>query len=483
LTDCELTGTGNARTTALAFDSDAFASLYVLPVFQQFVLYAPLHGLTALLNRAAALRLHEYLRQAGGRLDEGLANIAASLRVAGQPAPRPREGKLTPAFLGLLATRGCNLACRYCGFRLTGGLAAAMDPALARVAVNWYMDWVRDTGRPQAEIHFFGGEPFCAPEVLDVSVHLARMRAEDIGCQVRFEVATNGVFGESRARWAADYLDTIVLSMDGPPDIQDRHRCYRDGRGSSGVVARTARILSEGSAGFYIRSCITGDTVTRMPELAAWFCREYSPHGVCFEPMQRPAPYQGIQQLELEPPDPWEFGRNFIRAATILAAHGVEPVYAAADLRKARISFCPVAHDAAIVSPDGVVSACYLLREEWEARGLDLTFGRIALTGALEVDDRALGVIRGLNVWNKPACASCACRWHCAGGCHVNHPPPVAPGCYDGPCIQTRIITLYNLLSALDRRDLLQKLLEDDQALRKAVNQPSDRLADLEGAP
>lgn len=465
----------------LASSLDACHSLYVLPVFQQYVLYAPLHGLTALLNRAALLRLREHLCQGVGCLDENLADIVASLRMAGQPAPRPSEGELAPAFLGLLPTRGCNLGCRYCGFMLAGGSAAAMDPALAHDAVNWYMDWVREAGRPHAEIHFFGGEPFCAPEVLDVSVHLARIRAAEIGCQVRFEVATNGVFSESRAHWAADNIDTIVLSMDGPPDIQDRNRPYRDGQGSSGMVARTARILSEDSAGFHIRSCVTADTVKRMPELAAWFCREYVPQGVCFEPMQFPVLYQGKTPIGLDPPDPWEFGRNFIRAATILAAHGVEAVYAAADLRKTRVSFCPVAHDAVIVSPDGVVSACYLLREEWEARGLDLIFGRIAPTGALEVDEQALGVIRGLNVWSKPACASCACRWHCAGGCHVNHPPP-SPGCYDGPCIQTRIITLHNLLTVLGRRDLIQRLLEDDQALQRAVRQPSDRLADLEGA-
>jgi len=352
-----------------------------------------------------------------------------------------------------------------------------MDLELARDAVDWYMGTVSRAGRQDAEIHFFGGEPFCAPEVLDLTVHLARIRAEEIGCTVRFEVATNGAFSEERCRWAADNLDTIVLSFDGPAEVQNLHRPYRDGRGSFEVVDRSARILSAGATQLFFRSCVTGQTVDRMPEIAGWFCREYRPSGVCFEPIQ---PEAQAGPGPFEPPDPWEFARNYIRAAEILEAHGVEPVYAAADIRTQRVSFCPVGQDVVIVSPGGELCACYLLRRDWEARGMDLTLGRIGDDGTVELDAEAVAYVRSQNVWNKAFCSRCFCKWHCAGGCHVNHVLPDSPGDYDRLCLQTRLITLRNILEAMGRPDLVHALLEDREALERAVWQASDALSGVE---
>jgi uncharacterized protein len=214
-----------------------------------------------------------------------------------------------------------------------------------------------------------------------------------------------------------------------------------------------------------------------MSEIAAWFCQDYCPQGICFEPLQ---PGAQSQENQLEPPDPWAFARNFIRAARILEAHGVEPIYAAADIRTRRVSFCPVGQDAVIVSPDGAINACYLLQQDWEARGLDLGLGHMEDDGSIELDAQGVASARRLNVWNKPFCARCFCKWHCAGGCHVNHPLPNSPGDYDRLCLQTRLITLCNVLEAMGRQDLIGTLLEDSEAMEKAARQRVDTLIDVE---
>jgi uncharacterized protein len=380
-------------------------------------------------------------------------------------------------FLGLLPTRSCNLSCQYCGFRAHDEAGQVMDLKLARDAVDWYMDLVKGTGQGEAEIHYFGGEPFCGEEVLDLTVTLARLRAEEIGCTVRFEVATNGVFSQERCRWAAGNLDTVVLSLDGPPDIHDQHRPFLDGRGSFEIVARNAKILSEGAAHLFFRVCVTQQTVERMPEIAAWLCQNHRPQGVCFEPVQ-PMPHS--QTVQLEPPDAWQFTRYFIQAAWVLEAHGVQPIYAAADIYTKRVSFCPVGQDVVIVSPDGAFYACYLLRQDWEAQGLDLCLGGIKENGQVELDQARVASARDLNVWNKPFCARCFCKWHCAGGCHVNHNLKGAAGDYDRLCLQTRILTLRSILAAMGHEDLTRRLLSDQSAWEKAARQSPDTLIDLE---
>jgi uncharacterized protein len=353
-----------------------------------------------------------------------------------------------------------------------------MDLSLAREGVAWYLDLVCQSGARTAEVHFFGGEPFCAQEVVDLVYHYARLKACEIGCTVRFEVATNGTFNEDRCRWVADSLDRVILSLDGPAEFQNRHRPYQGGQGTFETVLRSARILSEGMTQLSFRACTTSETVTRLPEIAAWLCQEFRPVSVCFEPVQ---PTPESEAAGLIPPDAWDFASSFVQAAEVLEAHGVEPIYAAADIRGQRVSFCPVGKDVAILSPDGVVTACYLLRPDWESKGLDLRLGRIE-EDAVILDDERVAAARSLNVYSKPLCTTCFCRWHCAGGCHVNHVLSDAPGAYDRLCIQTRIITLRNVLKALGRDDLIGALLVDRQALERVVLQVSDAMADVEGA-
>ena len=453
--------------------------IFVLPVLTQYLVYAPLSNFAALVDRLAVERIRTGLPALSNAEARPLAEIVHTLRFGAAPAPLPRRGRLQPAFLGLLPTRACNLACEYCGFRTADDPQRVMDLSLAREAIAWYLGLVAESGEREAEVHFFGGEPFCAAEVVDFSFHFARLRAAELGCSVRFEAATNGFFDEDRCRWVADSFDSVILSLDGPAAIQDRQRHRKDGRGSFETVARSARILSEGAAELSVRVCVTADTVAQMAEIAAWLCAEYRPVAVCFEPVQ---PTPESEAAGLTPPDPWAFAASFIQAAWVLEAHGVDTVYAAADITTRQVSFCPVGQDVAIVSPEGAVNACYLLERDWQVKGMDLRLGAFD-NGAVSLDEAVIESVRGLNVWNKPSCASCFCKWHCAGGCHVNHAPPAAPGDFDALCVQTRVIALRNVLRALGRDDLTPALLADRAALERAVWQRSDALADLGARP
>lgn len=454
------------------------ATIFAIPIFDQVIIYAPLRNFAALVDQTVALYLQDSIISGRPARKDRLNEILHILNE--EPSiPLPKQGNFLPAFLGLLPTRGCNLACRYCGFGAADQPDKVMDLKLAANAINWYMGLVSRANLPGAEVHFFGGEPFCAEEIIDLSVNLARIKAGDFGCTPRFEVATNAIFSEKRCRWVADNFDTVVLSLDGPATIHNNHRPYKNGQGSFETVSRNAAILAEGPVDLFLRACVTTQTVKRMPEIAAYFCDAFHPMGVSFEPF-KPAKQIPPGPDDFEPPDPWEFARNFIQAAWILEAHGVEPVYAAGDIRTRRVTFCPVGRDVAIISPDGVVNNCYLLESEWQAQGLNLRLGRLDADRKITLDPKAVTYTRSLNVWNKPFCHRCFCQWHCAGGCHVTHSLPPAPGDYDRLCLQTRIITLRNILKAMEKENLVRRLLDQPDALAQTIRQASDKLVELD---
>jgi uncharacterized protein len=451
------------------------ADVFVVPVTDKFLLYAPRHKLTALVNGHARQQLQQELLDPIGKLNSAVQPLFDRLQIPPVPSPPVKSGPFNkPLFLGILPTRNCNMRCRYCDFARPNSNNPSMTLSLARTAVNAYLKLLSESGQRRGEIHFFGGEPFYAAEVVHFVVEYAAMRAIQEGLTLHFEAITNGLYSQSRCQWIADHFDTVILSLDGPADIQNSYRPGRNGRFTFNTVARNARILSEGTAELVIRTCVTSQTVSRMPEIARWIGREFRPSAVCFENL---TPSTLAEAAGIMPPDPFDFARHFIGAADILEPLGINTVLSTADLSASRATFCPVGRDALIVSPDGVVNACYLLEETWQAEGLDMRLGWLNVSDErFEIEPAALARVRQLNVYNKPLCDHCFCRYHCAGGCHVNHRANGPLGHYDDLCLQTRLVTLGTLLRQLAQHDLLAEWLDDPAALSASAWQPDDRL-------
>jgi uncharacterized protein len=452
--------------------------IFSIPVAEHILIYAPRHDLAALVDRAAADQLRRALAIESAALGGPLGELLDELRANGRPVPQPRAGILgAPLFLGLVTTRGCNMACQYCDFAAPKHTSPVMDLDIARAAIDVYLDWLVAQGGTHAELHLFGGEPFFAPRVVHFAVAYFQAKAAERSLTTRLEAITNGLFNTAMARWAASAFDTIFLSLDGPQEIQDR---YRPGLGQKSVfqlIRDNARLFSEENVELILRACVTAETVTRLPEIAAWFAQEFHPARVCFETM---LPSALAQSAGLEPPDAWEFVRSYAAAARVLAETGIDTVLSTAELSVPHVTFCPVGKDAMIVTPDGAVHACYLLEDDWRKEGLDLTYGQLDPTQSGPAQFRqvtgAVERIRALNVEAYPLCDDCFCRYHCSGGCHVNRRQALQGKQYDATCIQTRAISAATLLNRLGHSALAQTWLNDPALLQPSILQAGDRL-------
>lgn len=448
--------------------------LYTVPIGDKWLLHAPLLKWSALVNGSLLSDLKR------GRLDplkEDYKKLCQLLEGKPNPVPTPNTGSLKPEFLGLIPTRACNLNCIYCGF---GSAQASstdhMNLTTATTAVDWMAQLCRQEHRDVMEIHFFGGEPFVSPDVVDTVVHHARFQGQKTGLMPRFEVSTNGFFSEERCRFIGDYFDTVILSIDGPPDIQNQLRPAKDGQNCYQRVARNASMLGESPAELCLRACITADTVDRMEEITQWFCQKFTASVITYEPVREIAYDKGSGPST---PDPWQFSRQYIKSKKIAQNYGITPVYAAAAIDQLRHSFCPMGRDTAIVSPEGKIHACYLQEREWQAKRLNLTFGEFNGSGSPQLDQTSINTIRALSA-EKDKCRRCFCRWHCAGGCHVATPDGQTGWKYHDFCIQTRIITACELLQKMGRTIEVDNLLHDLDLMQRLAFQDSDFLTDWE---
>ena len=421
------------------------------------LVYAPFHGLTTLVNRASAELLCARQRDRSVPLDEASEWIR-KLEVPGSEPVRKKYAP-DPLYLGLIPTSGCMLRCAYCDFP-SGQASRVMPFDMIRQAVDGYADLLRDNGAADWQMHFFGGEPFAAYKEAVFALNYARQRADELGLPTHFEVTTNGYYSEEKAVWIAEHFDTVVLSMDGFPKAQDRHRPAPGGSGSFSTVSSSADIFAAGNCELIIRSCISAENVTEMAEWAAFIADRFFPETVVLEPMiESPL----ARRNGLHAPDPDTFIRHWTEAYRVLRREGIPLVYSSGEITALKTSLCPMGQDAVIVSPEGRIGGCWRIAETPVCEGIDLRFG--GLTGdGLRIDMNALERQRELQTENRERCRNCFCFAHCAGGCVLNRDRNAEF------CRMTRALTLWQLLERLGYGKLGDRLL--------CFRDFTDRLAD-----
>ena len=458
--------------------------VWFLPLGPEPVLiYAPFHGISTLVNRAMAEVVCACLRDGSEPVPEDAPWIE-SLRGAGK-RPEMRKGLPDPLFLGLVPTRGCMMRCAYCDF-VTAREHPQMSFAQIRSAVDGYARVMREAGRSDWNIHFFGGEPFAAFKEVVFAVNYARSSAEKAGASVHFEVTTNGFYSETKARWIAEYIDTVVLSLDGFPEVQNRHRPGPGGQESFDTVCRSADIFSRGSCEFIIRSCVSAENAENLGQWASFLAKRFQPEAVCLEPMIES---DLARQHGLTPPDADVFVRNWADAFRVLEAEKIRLVCSSADLTSLNPSLCPMGRDALIVTPEGEIGSCWQLSEnqpsENHFHGTDgrnspttgncqpatdnresataFHFGSLGTDG-MEIDEGSLNGQRQLVESNREGCRGCFCYAHCAGGCVLNRE---RSGNF---CRITKALTLWQLLRQLGYEAWADQLIADRSFLDRLEN-------------
>jgi uncharacterized protein len=191
--------------------------------------------------------------------DEIIGTIAELRRVraigdVARPASAPAKIlPLKPVPLQTLVvnvTNQCNLSCTYCYEygedkivdTENGKQPKFMSEETARASVDFALRESRTS--PTAHITFFGGETLMNFPVLKSTIAYARARAAEAGKQIDFSLTTNATLLRADViEFLAENHVGVTISIDGPEEIQDKFRVFKNGMGSYDVAAPKIKAL------------------------------------------------------------------------------------------------------------------------------------------------------------------------------------------------------------------------------------------------
>ena len=330
-----------------------------------------------------------------------------------------KKRKTVVKALCLHIAHDCNLACRYC-FAEEGeyhGRRALMSFEVGKKALDFLI--ANSGNRRNLEVDFFGGEPLMNWDVVKQLVEYGRSKEEEYNKKFRFTLTTNGVLlNDEVMEFCNREMGNVVLSLDGRPEVNDKMRPFRNGKGSYELIVPKFQKFadSRNQNNYYVRGTFTRENLDFSQDVihfADLGFKQMSIEPVVASPEE---PY-AIREEDL-PKIMEEYDKlavEYIKRQK--EGRGFNFFHFMLDLNQGpcvakRLSGCGSGTEYLAVTPWGDLYPCHQFVGE-EKFLLGNVDDGITTT---EVRDE----FKLCNVYAKDKCRDCFARFYCSGGCAAN---------------------------------------------------------------
>lgn len=316
----------------------------------------------------------------------------------------------------LCLTSACNMRCGYC-FGSGGEHKKYMRWEIAKAALDLTVEAILKKGRKDIEVAFQGdGEQFLAWPLMKRCTDYIRNLAHIYDLRLRIWSISNGVLSREVIRWIIENLDSIAISLDGTPDVQNIQRPLLNNRESASIVINTIRQLDDARFDYSLRATITHLNIKQMPEIVEFVATNF-PHAksLVLDPL---FPSYISEKNGWHAPAGEDFVAGYIEAQKIADEANLRLGYTGFfNMAELTGYHCDAWGIKIAVTPEGFVSSCPLVATLEDPRSDFCIYGRYS-DGKFEFNWSKLRNIMRRNLAHLPYCANCMVRWHCAGECY-----------------------------------------------------------------
>ena len=313
----------------------------------------------------------------------------------------------------------CNLACRYC-FAEEGeyhGRRALMSFEVGKKALDFLI--ANSGSRRNLEVDFFGGEPLMNWEVVKQLVEYGRSQEALHDKRFRFTLTTNGVLlNEEIMEFCNREMSNVVLSLDGRPDVNDKMRPFRNGKGSYELIVPKFQKFAElrGDKDYFVRGTFTRNNLDFSQDVlhfADLGFQKMSIEPVVADPAEPYAIREADLPVILEEYD--RLAAEYVKREK--EGRGFTFFHFMLDLSQGpcvakRLSGCGSGTEYLAVTPWGDLYPCHQF-----VGNEKFLLGNVeeGVTNTAVRDEFKL-----CNVYAKEKCRDCFARFYCSGGCAAN---------------------------------------------------------------
>lgn len=407
------------------------------------IIYAPLKGFSARVNDACIEAVEHRLSGEKERTeDKAVLEYLDSFGLFDRVELLKRNPTL-PTELTLFPSDGCNLGCIYC-YADCKEIKHIMPLQMGKTAIDHIIKKAKEKNDGSVVIKFHGnGEPFTAFDVVKELSRYAKEKAAEQEITVILTVVSNGFWNKEILSWVIEEIDDISVSFDGNMEVQNLQRPTLSGKESYTVVDNVLRKLSEHKKSFGIKVTVTAGSISKIVDIAEHISNAYPGcRWVQFEPVWNTGRFSGAVDKEF---DHDLFAEEFIRADKLYGDR-IHPVYATADIDNLRICHCEASNDQMILTAQGLISACYEVYDRSDPRSDVFVYGRYEeKSDSFIFNEKKRISLHDLNIYNRPYCKDCFCKYHCAGDCSAKLCSGSGMNSFNGSerCNITRKITAY----------------------------------------
>jgi uncharacterized protein len=366
----------------------------------------------ALRGKYSDFQIVQGLKEIRGLMDEGLLFAPEVL------LPVRNEVKPVVKALCLHVAHDCNLSCAYCfaSDGHFGGERMLMGEEVGKKAIDFLME--SSAFRRHVEVDFFGGEPLLNMDVVKKVVAYGYEEAEKRDKIIKFTLTTNGLLLDGdNVQYLNDEKMSVVLSLDGRPEVHDRMRKTKGKKGSYHIVAPKIIdfVQRRNGENYYVRGTYTHFN----PDFAAdaFHLADLGFKEISLEPVvakdedyaltedDLPVLFQEYEKLAAEYVKRKRENRGFNFFHFNLDLSGGPCV-------SKRLSGCGAGFEYLAVSPEGDLYPCHQFvgQREYKVGNVEEGIRNFELAQSF----------RNAHIYNKEECKVCWARFFCSGGCHAN---------------------------------------------------------------
>ncbi|NOU58882.1 radical SAM/SPASM domain-containing protein [Marinifilum caeruleilacunae] len=310
----------------------------------------------------------------------------------------------------------CNLACTYCyGNEGTYNHEKKLMSAKTAEDIAYFL--INNFTEVEG-IVFFGGEPLLNPQIIKLICEIFRKHEKEFPIP-KFSIITNGTILNSCIIDLIDeYLETVVVSIDGPQEANDLHRKYKNGNGSYNKIEKfITTIKSKTKALVKFEATYTNDHYSRgysKQAISSFIKNTFKIQGSLVEEMFD----DSYDDRVSDTPTSKEIKELFYSSNgenIVLSENFIDIILSIA--KGAKRQMCPIGEDIVAISVDGEILPCHVLLNDDKFSFGNIYSENIFNNPSIYYDQFPFLKTSSLKIgtcsscWIRNLCGGCVLRW------------------------------------------------------------------------